>query len=79
MTVKEIIEKHLKENGFDGLAGDECGCLLEDLVSCGGPFDNCVPGIKIDCPTCDKTLNCHYCGEGFDWVVAPANKQEITK
>lgn len=33
MTVKEIIEKHLKDNGFDGLVhlDTECGCHMGDL------------------------------------------------
>jgi len=26
MDVKDIVKKYLTDNGFDGLAGDECGC-----------------------------------------------------
>jgi hypothetical protein len=46
MNVKEIIEKYLRDNGYDGLcyADEECGCLLEDLIPCGEPCDQCVPG-----------------------------------
>lgn len=33
----------LRENGYDGLAGYQCGCGLDDLMPCSEPF-NCVPG-----------------------------------
>jgi hypothetical protein len=50
MTIKEIIEKHLRDNGFDGLfnADGECGCELDDLVPCGGECGllECEPGYK---------------------------------
>jgi len=35
MDVEDIIIKHLKDNGFDGLSGRECGCLLGHLWPCG--------------------------------------------
>ena len=38
MTVKDIVEKYLRENGFDGLCGDDCGCGLEDGLA---PCDFC--------------------------------------
>jgi hypothetical protein len=45
MTVKQIIEQYLRDNGFDGLAGDECGCMLRDLMPCEcADFERCVPG-----------------------------------
>jgi len=45
VTVKEILEQHLKKRGFDGLyLEDHCGCDLEDLMPCDGPSDQCMPG-----------------------------------
>ena len=35
ITVKEIVKKYLKENGYDGLVGNECGCDIDDLFPCG--------------------------------------------
>jgi len=42
-TVREIIKAHLIAKGFDGLAGDECGCSINDLFVCDTGH-NCVPG-----------------------------------
>jgi len=51
MTVKEIIEKYLQDNRFDGLCGDDCGCGLgEDFMPCMGEgSDICEPAYKIVC------------------------------
>lgn len=37
ITVKTILEYHLKSIGADGLCnpGEECGCGLDDLMPCG--------------------------------------------
>ncbi len=69
MTVKEIIEKYLKENGFDGLfnSDGECGCLLDDFMPCdSGGVQDCEPGYKK--PGGEDSE--------FDWVVGP--KEETT-
>ena len=51
MTVKDIIEKYLKENGYDGLAGDECGCGMDDgLAPCEScNIFECVPAYRATC------------------------------
>ncbi len=37
MNIKEIIKKHLEDNGFDGLVNDSgCGCMLDDFMPCKG-------------------------------------------
>lgn len=46
----QIVEKYLKENGFDGLYSDECGCELSDLAPCESMSDECHPGYKIKTP-----------------------------
>jgi hypothetical protein len=38
-----IIEKYLKDNGYDGLCKEDCGCKLDDLAPCGIDYSNCVP------------------------------------
>jgi hypothetical protein len=57
MTAKEIIEKHLKENGFDGLCGDECGCALGDLMPCEYGGKDCVPAFLYN-PIKDAETKC---------------------
>ena len=52
MKVEEIIIKYLKENGYDGLAGEEeCGCSLDDFIPCGGEsICECEAGYSHECP-----------------------------
>jgi len=51
MTVIEIIEKYLKENGYDGLYNEryECGCEIGDLAPCGEIGTDCKAGYKRPC------------------------------
>lgn len=50
MTVKEIIVKYLKENGYDGLCNEDyCGCELKDLMPCNELPSSCESGYKIKC------------------------------
>ncbi|MDR1911664.1 MAG: hypothetical protein LBQ52_04880 [Helicobacteraceae bacterium] len=53
MNVKEMVEKWLTDNGYDGLynndfdADDPCGCGLDDLICCDFPsVECCVPAYK---------------------------------
>lgn len=65
-TVKDIIIDYLNKHDFDGLAGDDCGCEIDDLFCCGDYFTDCTPAIKFK----DKT------GE-FDWVMRPSKRGRI--
>lgn len=48
MTNKEIVKKHLKDNGFDGLFNEDlCGCSIEDLMACDEPLPSCQSGYKV--------------------------------
>jgi len=69
MTVYEIIEKYLKENGYDGLYEpySECDCKIGDLIPCFGHFGRCKPGYKVSDPS----------GE-YDFLIV-GNKEEQTK
>jgi hypothetical protein len=51
MTVKDIIEKYLRENGVEGgLAGEDCGCGIDDLAPCCEPIPaECVPAYRVVC------------------------------
>lgn len=67
MDVHGIVKEYLEENGFDGLYSEECACLKDDLMDCGGPCYNCEPGYRNPCD----------CGE-HDWHIGPnkhKNKQ----
>lgn len=61
MTLKEIAAEYLRQNSFDGLCNDECGCQLAQLMPCDAPQETCEPGFKIgnrDNPS--------------DWEIVPA-------
>ena len=62
MTVKEIVVAYLKTHGYDGLAADECGCALDDLMPCGQPGDDCVTAHKRQCQHC---AGCCEDGENY--------------
>lgn len=50
-TVKEIIEKAVRDNGFDGLYNShiECACTLKDgLQPCDGYQPICVMGYEVE-------------------------------
>ena len=59
MNLKEIVEKHVRENGFDGLCDDAgghlCCCRLDrDFMRCGEPAEHCEPGYAFECDKCPK-------------------------
>ena len=64
-TMKEVIESFLKDNGYDGLYTEECGCLLDDLWPCFSDMCwQCRAGYKG--PPSEEELN-----EGGSWSVGP--------
>lgn len=69
MTTKQIIYNWLKDNGYHGLVCTDipCGCLLEDLMTCGECNKDCVAGHK---ETVDAETQCGCDGEGTEhWHV----------
>jgi hypothetical protein len=70
MNVKEIIIKYLKENGYDGLCTDDCGCQISDLCPCGNNIELCGPGYKHKCREeyyCD-------CDIPYDFTIKPSKE-----
>jgi len=65
MECKNMIKYYLKRYGYDGLRSrdGECGCILEDLVPCGGEYAmNCIAGYRVDCD-CSEGCNFHIVRE----------------
>jgi hypothetical protein len=52
MTVRIIITDHLRRYHYDGLAGDECGCGIDDLFDCAAYCGACQPAYKWECEGC---------------------------
>ena len=83
MNVREIIQAYLKENGFDGLAGDDCGCYIGDLAPCSMiDLDICEPAYKRNC-TEAEVAKCEnpYCDGGGSCfgTKKPASEQHAKK
>jgi hypothetical protein len=63
MTVRQIVEKYLRENGYDGLYNsNDCACDLNDLMPCGFWDGDCKAGYKHSC-NCEVKHNFHICSE----------------
>jgi hypothetical protein len=80
MTVKEIIAAYLKENGYDGLCWDGCGCVVKDICLTNEDCLMCVPAYRYqyvngaECPNdsdCDAPCELHD-DDGF--VMLPEIK-----
>ncbi len=58
MDVKQIVKEYLVEHGYDGLYGEECACLIEDLAPCDEMCYDCSPGYKQPCD-CEEEHDFH--------------------
>ncbi len=70
MDIRQIVEKYLRKNKFDGLfSGWDCGCKIDDLMPCGEAPPECEPGYKMPCGnSCMLDGNC-------DWHIG-LNKEQ---
>jgi hypothetical protein len=48
VDVEHIVRDYLIEHNYDGLAGEECGCGLDNLMCClpDNDISGCVPAHK---------------------------------
>lgn len=66
MNIRDITAAWLRCNGFDGLAAQECGCGLDDLMTCEDPsLIDCMPAKAIvcdgKCPNCEGNVGKDVC------------------
>jgi hypothetical protein len=83
MTVNEIVANYLKQNGFNGLFCDSCGCSIEDAPMCECFGADCAPGYehknKDTCPP-DCKMNCFERRDmGGSWFCATPVYTEAPK
>jgi hypothetical protein len=71
MNVLQIIEKYLRENGYDGLCNVdyECGCSVDDLAPCCEYMNECEVAYKVKLNKKDRN---YY---GVDYIFSP--KKEL--
>lgn len=70
MTVKDIIKKYLKDNGYDGLYNSgECACLVNELAPCdSADIFRCEAGYYVKCDHNPET--CPLGGDpDCDWHI----------
>ncbi len=76
MTTAEIVADWLRAHGYDGLAGEDCGCALDDLMPCGEIHLDCVAGHQVLGCTSDCGRRCDYhivageCADGLETIQA---------
>jgi hypothetical protein len=64
MTILEIVEKYLKDGGFDGLYNpDQCACKTSDLSPGDCLEANCEPGYL------------QPGDEEYDWYIGPTKAE----
>lgn len=78
IPVQEIVSRHLKMHGFDGLYatdGDDCGCFLGDLAPCECFGPGCVPGYAAPDPhgngqiiQAEKPVEAIHASTEAEWV-----------
>ena len=59
MNCLEIIKRHLKTYGYDGLYNPDgkCACEINDLNPCCSDISECSPGYKIPCDCGDHDFH----------------------
>lgn len=68
-SLHDIIRSWLISNGYDGLASEECGCTLDDLMPCDEPhMRDCNAAYRHDC---DYEHCEHKCEAGYAASPAP--------
>jgi hypothetical protein len=73
MNVREIVERYLRENGFEGLFSQigECGCPLSDFMPCyGEDIADCEPGYSVKAGDYYGPDD-EYDGEPDDIIIVP--------
>jgi hypothetical protein len=73
--LRGIIREYLVWHRYDGLAGNDCGCEIDDLMPCDNPSPcDCVPGHRHECRE-DECRECETSCGGFlngAWVMRAA-------
>ena len=76
ITVKEMVKDYLVRHKLSGLTNSEdCGCSIDDLITCDNECHNCVAGvlIKKHSTTCRSSIEeCQYEDDCVDYCVRPA-------
>ena len=58
-TIKKMVRLYMVQNGYTALAGDECGCTLDDLMPCDEPFmEECVAAYQHKCTEVHPSCEC---------------------
>jgi hypothetical protein len=69
-TVRDVIKLWLVTKGCDGLAGYDCGCGLDDLMTCDSDPSNCVAG------KCRPVTEEERGETEYDYIVDPVYFEE---
>jgi len=79
MTLRDYLATKLQEDGYDGLAGEGCGCENDDLAPCGEDCLACAPGHRVAC-TAETGIDAPGCYEECtapgvgEWCMRPGKR-----
>lgn len=72
--LRDYLAAKLAADGYDGLAGDCCGCELDDLMPCQCNPLACAPGHKTACTTASCSEFAHCGLWGGEWCMRPGRQ-----
>jgi hypothetical protein len=65
LTVRNIVKKFLKENGYHGLYFvDHCSCEIDDLMPGCEVVSECLAGYRLSCEKCLDYDDCEWDHQG---------------
>jgi hypothetical protein len=72
MEVRDIVRYFLKNAGYEGLAGQDCGCELDDLMPCDDTqVPTCETAMKVPC---NRDEDYGLCDGNCDWHMEATTK-----
>lgn len=81
MNLRDYLAACLERDGYDGLAGQGCGCDTDDLAACGEDCLSCEPGHRVACTAemqddvpCGCYEECTSPGVG-EWCMQPGKRE----
>lgn len=69
-NLTDYVRDHLRRDGYTGVAGEDCGCSLDDFPACGDFWGTCFPGYVwspspcLGCDDMDEWDECWCDGQG---------------
>jgi hypothetical protein len=74
--IRQLVIWALRMGGYAGLANEDCGCVLADLMPCDEPGLDCHAAFAVHCDKCPEADECDGPHEG--WSVCDRNPEDAS-